>query len=137
MKQTCHYAFMSSQVQNKLPLCALRACVNSQDQNRVPSCICELPRPKQTLTIHLWPPKIKSKHHYAYLWTFTMKSKCHYAYLSTLTIKSNVHYTYLWTPKTRSHFHNIYLWTPKTKIGPQYAFVSSLILTLRVFMQSL
>jgi len=47
LKQTCHYAFMSSQVQNKLPLCALRACVNSQDQNRVPSCICEFTTPKQ------------------------------------------------------------------------------------------
>jgi hypothetical protein len=155
LKQTCHYAFMSSQYQNKLPLhafvnfqnqtrpplCAFvnsqnqnrhhHAFVSSQDENRSTVQIHELLNPQQTHII--WTSKTKTNLNYAFV-------NSHGQMRTPLCIfvdfynKIKCSLCIFVSSQTKSNSHYIYnLWGPKTKIGPQYAFVSSFTFSHFVF----
>ncbi len=155
LKQTCHYAFMSFQDQNKLPL---HAFVNFQNQNRPPLCafvnsqnqnrhhqefVSSQDQNRPIVQIHELL-NLKQTH---IMWTSKTKTNFNYAFVNSqgqmrtpLCIFVNS-YNQIKCPlcifvssKTKSNSHYIYnLWAPNTKIGPQYAFLSSLTFSHFVF----
>ncbi len=152
LKQTCHYAFMNFQDQNKLPLHAfvnfenqnrpaLCAFLNIQNQNRSTLCAEDQNRPTVQIYELLNP---KQTH---IMWTSETKTNLNYAFVSSqgqmrtpLSIFVNFYsqikcaLCIFVSSQTKSNPHYMYnLWAPKTKIGPQYAFVNSLTFSHFVF----